>query len=85
MERAGVAGRVLRERNGKGRQVRSLTFHSFRHTAASAVFNSEAIREVARRVSNHARGGALERYLHQDLAPIREATKLIPRLPRVAE
>jgi len=82
MERAGVAGRVLRERNGKGRQVRSLTFHSFRHTAASAVFNSEAIREVARRVSNHARGGALERYLHQDLAPIREATKLIPRLPK---
>jgi integrase len=59
-----------------------LTFHSFRHTAASAVFNSEAVREVARRVSNHARGGALERYLHQDLAPIREATKLIPRLPK---
>jgi integrase len=91
MEKAKVEGRVLRKgserdkkgkRIGKGRQVRSLTFHSFRHTAASAVFNSEAVREVARRVSNHARGGALERYLHQDLAPIREATKLIPRLPK---
>jgi integrase len=91
MEKAKVEGRILREgsernkegkRTGKGRQVRSLTFHSFGHTAASAVFNSEAVREVARRVSNHARGGALERYLHQDLAPIREATKLIPRLPK---
>jgi integrase len=91
MDRAKVEGRLLREgserdekgrRTGKGRIVRSLTFHSFRHTAASAVFNSEAVREVARRVSNHARGGALERYLHQDLAPIREATKLIPRLPK---
>jgi integrase len=91
MERAKVEGRILREgserdskgkRKGKGRTVRSLTFHSFRHTAASAVFNSEAVREVARRVSNHARGGALERYLHQDLEPIRQATKLIPRLPR---
>jgi integrase len=91
MERAKVEGRILREgsernkegkRTGKGRQVRSLTLHSFRHTAASAVFNSEAVREVARRVSNHARGGALERYLHQDLEPIRQATKLIPRLPK---
>jgi integrase len=91
MEKAKVEGRILRKgsdrdkdgkRKGKGRIVRSLTFHSFRHTAASAVFNSEAVREVARRVSNHARGGALERYLHQDLAPIREATKLIPRLPK---
>jgi integrase len=82
MERAKVEGRILRARNGKGRTVRSLTFHSFRHTAASAVFNSEAVREVARRVSNHARDGSLERYLHQDLEPIREATKLIPRLPK---
>ena len=82
MVKAKVAGRVLRERNGKGRTVRSLVFHSFRHTAASAVFNSEAVKEVARRVTNHARGGALERYLHQDLEPIRQATKLIPRLPK---
>jgi integrase len=82
MEKAKVEGRVLRERNGKGRQVRSLTFHSFRHTAASSVFNSEAVKEVARRVTNHSRDGVLNRYLHQDLEPIRQATKLIPRLPK---
>jgi integrase len=57
MSRAGVVGRVLREKKGKGRTVRSLTFHSFRHTAASSIFNSEAIKEVQRRVTNHAGGG----------------------------
>ena len=58
MEKAKGEGRILRagserdskgKRKGKGRQARSLTLHSFRHTAASAVFNSEAVREVARR------------------------------------
>ena len=60
MKRAGIQGRVLKERNGKGRKLRSLTFHSFRHTAASSVFNSEAIKEVQRRGTNHARGGVLD-------------------------
>jgi hypothetical protein len=36
MKEAGITGRILRERSGKGRYVRSLTFHSFRHTAAPA-------------------------------------------------
>ena len=91
MRRAGIQGRILREgskrddkgkRIGKGRQVRSLTFHSFRHTAASAVFNSEAIKEVQRRVTNHARGGVIDRYTHVDLDLIKQAVTLIPRLPR---
>jgi integrase len=84
MTRAGVQGRVLKERNGKGRKVRSLTFHSFRHTAASSVFNSEAIKEVQRRVTNHARGGVLDKYTHADLDLIKQAVTLIPRLPKDA-
>jgi integrase len=82
MRRARIEGRVLKERNGKGRKVRSLTFHSFRHTAASSVFNSEAIKEVQRRVTNHARGGVLDKYTHADLDLIRQAVTLIPRLPK---
>jgi len=82
MSRAGVAGRVLREKKGKGRSVRSLTFHSFRHTAASSVFNSEAIKEVQRRVTNHARGGVIDRYTHENLDLIKAAVALIPRLPK---
>ncbi len=85
MERAGVAGRVLRERKLKGRQIRSLSFHSFRHTAASSVFNSEALKEAARRVTNHARGGVIDRYVHADVEAIRAATDSIERLPKVDE
>jgi hypothetical protein len=82
-DRAGIEKRFLRAGNaGKGRSVRALSFHSFRHTAASQVFNQAALREIARRVTNHAAGGALDIYLHKDLEAIRAATQLIPRLPR---
>jgi integrase len=84
MARAGIETRLLRQGNsGKGRSVRALSFHSLRHSAASNVFNSEAIRETVRRVTNHAAGGSLDNYLHQDVEAIKAAVRLIPRLPRV--
>jgi integrase len=83
MDRAGIENRLLRAGNaGKGRTVPALSFHSLRHSAASNVFNSAAIKEVARRVTNHSAGGSLDQYLHQDLEAIRAAVGLIPRLPR---
>jgi integrase len=84
MKKAGVEGRLIRPGNkAKGRPMRSLSFHSFRSSAASAVFNNAALREVARRVTGHASGdGAINRYLHADVEAITAATALIPRLPR---
>ncbi len=82
MERGGVSGKVLRERDRKGRSIRSLSFHSFRHTAASSVFNNEALKEAARRVTNHAKGGVIDRYVHADVEAIRAATNAIPRIPK---
>ena len=85
MRRAGIEGRLIRKRSGdKGRSLRSLSFHSFRHSAASSVFNQAALKEITRRVTNHAAGGVVDRYIHHDLEAIREATKLIPRLPTIA-
>ena len=81
MERAGVVGKVLRVRGAKGSTVKSLSFHSFRHGAASAVFKNAALKEIARRVTAHSSRGVVDRYLHQDVEAIREATALIPRLP----
>lgn len=83
MNKAGIESRILKAGQGTGRNVRALSYHSLRHGAASSVFNSEAIKEVQRRVTNHARGGVLERYTHQDVALIKAAVELIPRLPRV--
>jgi integrase len=82
MQKAGVTGKVLRARGAKGSTVKSLSFHSFRHGAASAVFKNAALKDIARRVTAHSARGVVDRYLHQDVEAIREATKLIPRLPR---
>ena len=78
---AGIEKPLLREGNaGKGRSVRALSFHSFRHTAASNVFNGAALKEITRRVTNHAAGGVADRYIHEDLGAIRAATQLHPPL-----
>jgi hypothetical protein len=45
------------------------------------VFNAAALREIARRVTNHAAGGVVNLYLHQDLQAIRQAARLVLRLP----
>jgi integrase len=82
MQKAGIGGKILKVANGKGRSIRSLSFHSFRHTAASSVFNSEALKEAARRVTNHARGGVVDRYLHRDVEALKAAVNAIPRLPK---
>jgi hypothetical protein len=46
------------------------------------VFNAEAVKQVARRVTGHAERGEIDRYVHENVELIREATKLIPRLPK---
>jgi len=84
MERAGIKSALIRERlPGKkaSRSLRALSFHAFRHTVATEIFNQAALKEITRRVTAHAAGGVVDRYIHQDIAAIREATKLIPRLP----
>jgi integrase len=82
MEKAGVRGKILRERTGKGLTVRSLSFHSFRHGAATAVFKSAALKDIARRVTAHSSSGVVDRYIHEDIEAIKQATNLIPRLPK---
>jgi|ERR1700730_1813196 integrase len=83
MDRADVAGKTLREHDRKGRLVRSLTFHSFRHGAATSVFNQAALKDIARRVTSHAARGSIGRYIHEDVEALKAATQLIPRLPRL--
>jgi integrase len=83
MDKAGIQNRLIREANdGLGRNLRALTFHSFRHPAVSQIFNASTHREIAARVSGHQTGRILDRYVHKDLETIKAATKLIPRLPR---
>jgi integrase len=78
---AGIASAVLREGNGKGRRTNALTFHSFRHGAASSVINSKIVEEAARLVTQHS-SDELGRYRHVDIAALKGAVALIPRLPK---
>jgi integrase len=82
MQRAGVSGRELRSRDRKGRSIQSLSFHSFRHGAATAVFNQAALKDITRRVTAHASRGVVDRYIHEDVEALKAATNLIPRIPR---
>jgi integrase len=84
MDRAGIKSGLIKERSprGKGRSVRALSFHSLRHGVASAVFNSEALKEVTRRVTAHAPDGSLDRYIHHDLEVLKAVVTLIPRVPK---
>lgn len=82
MARAGIKREVIRQPAGKGgARVYALSFHSFRHGAASAIYNAEIIRQVVCRLTGHTQSGSLDTYLHPDNATARETRKLIPRLP----
>jgi integrase len=80
MDKAGIPASKIRERQGEGRSVRELTFHSFRHGAASHVFKSKLIQQVQKHVTGHSRGDTLKRYTHVDIEAIKAASSMIPRL-----
>jgi integrase len=80
MEKASIESPTIRERQGGGHSVRALTFHSFRHGAASHVFKSKLIEQTQKAVTGHTRGDTLKRYTHIDLESVRSASSLIPRI-----
>jgi integrase len=80
MKDTGIVGRITKQRSGRGRQLRSLTFHSLRHSAVTSAFNVAAAQDIARKVSGHA-GGVIRTYIHPDAPNLKAAVNLIPRLP----
>jgi integrase len=80
MEKAGIESAKIREKEGRGRSVRTLTFHSLRHGAASHDFKSKLIEQTQKHVTGHTRGATLRRYTHVDLDAIKAASSLIPRI-----
>jgi hypothetical protein len=46
------------------------------------VFKNAALNDIARRVTTDSSRGVVDRYLHQDVEAIRQATALISRLPK---
>jgi integrase len=80
MSRASVESATIREKQGKGRRVRALSFHSFRHGAASLVFKGKLIEQAQKAVTGHSRGETVKRYTHIDIEGAKHAASMIPRL-----
>jgi integrase len=81
--RAGISGRKVKSEGGS-KELSSYVFHSLRHSSASSVYNNAALENIAKRVTGHA-SGAIRKYVHEDLEVLRQAVKLIPRLPKAQE
>jgi integrase len=80
MSAAGIESELIREKSGKGHNVRALSFHSFRHGAASAIFKAKVVEESVKRITGHGQGQSHKHYLHVDVDAVKAAASLIPRL-----
>lgn len=87
MEAAGVTAPLARERGtaregvkNAGREVRSLTFHSLRHTLTSMMHNAGVSPELRMQFTGHATEQSHERYTHTELETLRGALTGVPSL-----
>src|SRR5262245_56045696 len=73
MTAAGIKSDVGVEKQGKGRQFKTLGFHSLRHTFVSELANADVPADVRRQISGHSDEKIHERYTHLALETKRRA------------
>jgi integrase len=78
MKKAGIRGRVLRKGGGVARQTSSLSFHSLRHSFASAMANAGVSEEVRMLLTGHSTRRAHKTYTHHEEAQVWDAVSKIP-------
>jgi len=80
MEQAGVRGAThAREKPGKGRNFKELTFHSLRHSYVSWMANQGVPKEVRKKLAGHT-SDVHDRYTHLELDRLRMELSSFPRL-----
>ena len=84
MERAGIAGRILRQReeNSAGRTQSSLSFHSLRHSFNSALANAGVAQELRQKLTGHASAAMNAKYTHHELDALRAAVAVLPSVAK---
>ena len=80
MEQAGILADAARPRNGKGRAISKLSFHSFRHGFNSAMANAGIAQEIRQKLTGHATAEMNAVYTHHELDPLRAAVRVIPSI-----
>jgi integrase len=80
MARAKIEGSVTRTATREGRTVRSLTFHSLRHSFSSAMANAGVSEELRMKLTGHTTRAIHQKYTHHEIEPLRAAVAQIPKL-----
>ncbi|CAN5515207.1 hypothetical protein BH18VER1_BH18VER1_01360 [soil metagenome] len=80
MQRAHIEQRVIRERRTNARSVNALSFHSLRHSFASALANAGVPEESRMALTGHATRDVHQGYTHHELAALRDAVAVLPRI-----
>jgi len=83
MDKAHIEQRVIRERGDSsesGRKVYALSFHSLRHSFASILANAGVSEELRMALTGHTERETHKRYTHHDLARLRDAVAVLPRV-----
>ncbi len=82
MARAKIVGEVLHaaQKGGQGRTVRTLTFHSLRHSFNSALASAGVSQEIRMKLTGHVSADMNNSYTHHELEPLRKAVGVVPSL-----
>ncbi len=80
MARARISGSVVRERNKSGRTIRSLSFHSLRHSFSSAMANAGVAEELRMKLTGHSTRDVHARYTHHELESLQQAISTLPAI-----
>ena len=80
MEKAGIDPQPYRNKEGKGRTMNRLSFHSLRHSFNSMLANKGIAGEVRQQLTGHSSDAMNQKYTHLGLERLREAVSVIPNL-----
>jgi integrase len=83
MREARIGQSVIRERSESsesGRKVFALSFHSLRHSFASILANAGVSEELRMALTGHTERETHKRYTHHELARLRDAVAVLPRI-----
>ncbi len=80
MKRAGVITETGKEKQGRGRQVRTKGFHSLRHSFVSRLVNSDVPQAVRMAMAGHATEKAHRNYVHLDFSKQTEALAKLKKI-----
>jgi integrase len=80
MQRANIEQKTIRDKAKAGRCVYALSFHSLRHSFSSILANLGVSEERRMALTGHKTRDMHQHYSHHELAILRDAVSLLPRV-----